>query len=262
MVVVAIAVYSGTVGSVGDTFGSTFTLVAEGSDSPIDVFFYHATLSSSGSDSIFVTFAGATQGGVYIYEVSGVTTVGAVYKAAGGDCYSPPCPASTESASFQSGAFLVSLVAGTDYTRQSVISTTAGANFALSPGSSGGMDGGNAEYATSGVSSPTDFPFTLLSSAYPWIEMGLALAPSGSTSSTTSTTTSTTSTTSTQVTSTTSSSTSTTAPPPQPGDVVTSLTLTATLGLGHRRHRREPILDARSPQSPGTLPTGRIPRPP
>ena len=42
VVVVAIAVYSGSVGSVGDTFGSTFTLVAEGSDSPIDVYIYYA----------------------------------------------------------------------------------------------------------------------------------------------------------------------------------------------------------------------------
>src|SRR5208283_2210904 len=241
VVVVAIAVYSGAVGSVGDTFGSTFTLVAEASDSPIDVFFYYATLSSSGSDAIFVTFTGATQGGVYIYEVSGVTTVGAVFEAAGGDCFTPPCSISSESASFQSGAFLVSMVAGTDYTRTSVVSTTPGAGFTLSPGSSGGTNGGNAEYATSGVSSPTYFPFTLSSPAYPWAEMGLALPPSGSTSSTTSTTTSTTastssttstttSTTSTQVTSTTSSSTSTTAPPPRSSDVVTSLTLTATEG--------------------------------
>jgi hypothetical protein len=156
VVVVAIAVYSGAVGSIGDTLGSTFTLVAEASDSPIDLFFYHATLSSSGSDAIFVTFAGATQGGVYIYEVSGVTTVGAVFKVGGGDCYyyPPSCSQNpqTESASFQSGAFLVSLVAGTDYTHTSVVSTTPGAGFTLSPGSSGGTNGGNAEYATSGVS--------------------------------------------------------------------------------------------------------------
>lgn len=219
VVVVAIAVYSGAVGSVADTFGSTFTLVAEASASPIDLFFYYATLSSSGSDAIFVTFAGATQGGVYIYEVSGVTTVGAVFEAGGGFCYplpyspSPPCPASTESASFQSGAFLVSLVAGTDYTLQSVVNTTAGTGFTLSPGSGGGMHGGDAEYAASGVSSPTDFPFTLTSPAYEgagWVEMGLALAPSGSTSSTTSTTTSTTSTSVTSSSSTTTSSSSTT----------------------------------------------------
>ena len=95
VVVVAIAVYSGSVGSVGDSFGSTFTLVAEASSSPIDVYIYDATLSSSGSDSIFVTFFGATQGGVYIYEVSGVTTVGAVFKVGGGDCY--PFPSSEPS---------------------------------------------------------------------------------------------------------------------------------------------------------------------
>ena len=44
--VVAVAVYSGSVGSVGDTLGSSFTLVAEASDSPIDLYFYYATLSS------------------------------------------------------------------------------------------------------------------------------------------------------------------------------------------------------------------------
>ena len=145
VVVVAIAVYSGSVGSVGDTLGSTFTLLAEVSGSPIDVWIYDATLSSSGLDSIFVSFFGATQGGVYIYEVSGVTTVGEVYEVGGGDCYyyPPPCSPepSTESASFQSGAFLVSLVAGTDYTHTSVVSTTAGTGFTLSPRSSGGTDG-------------------------------------------------------------------------------------------------------------------------
>jgi hypothetical protein len=215
VVVVTIAVYSGSVTSVGDILGSTFTLVAEGTISPMAVYIYDATLSSSGSDSVFVFFAGAIQGGVYAYEVSGVTTVGGVYEVAGGDCYYPPCSISTSSssASFQSGAFLVSMVG-----LPSLVNTTAGTGFTLSPGSSGGTFGGNAEYATSGVSSPTFFPFTLSSPAYPWAEMGLALPPSGSTSSTTSATTSTT------------TSTSSTAPPPPSGDEVTSLILTATSG--------------------------------
>ena len=113
VIVVMIAVVgSGLVTSVSDTLGSAFTIVAEGTVAPMNLYIYDATLSSSGSDSIFVSFAAATQGGVYVYEVSGVTTVGAVYTAGTDTCYPPPCSisTSTDSASFQSGAFLVSMV--------------------------------------------------------------------------------------------------------------------------------------------------------
>jgi len=107
---------SGSVDSVSDTLGTSFTLVVVGSISTsynsVNVYVYDATLSSSGSDSIFVSFAGVIEGGVYVYEVSGVTTAGAVYEGAGGECDPPPCSISTYStaASFQSGAFLVSMV--------------------------------------------------------------------------------------------------------------------------------------------------------
>jgi len=193
VIVVAIASYGGTVISVSDTLLSSFSLAVSFSNypNPMKTYIYYATLSSSGTDSVSVSmYFDNIQAGVYIYEVSGVTATGATTETGSGSCTSSPCTVATSSsATFQSGSFLLGVV-GTP----STITTTAGSGFTLSSGSSGGTFGGYAEYSTGGVSSPTNFLFSVASSSITWAEAGIALVPlsSTSTSSTSSTATSTT----------------------------------------------------------------------
>ena len=165
VIVVGVVIRGGTGGlnSVSDSKGSTFTQAATRGGS---VYIYVATLSSSGSDTVTVTFSGEwTEEVVYIYEVSGVTATGAGTGTGSGDGTSM----STSAVAFLSGAFLLGIIGTGSAT------TTAGAGFTLSPAPSGTAMS-HAEYSTSGVSSPTTFPATVAIETT-WVEVGVALNP-------------------------------------------------------------------------------------
>lgn len=164
VIVVGVVIQVGTVNSVSDSKDSTFTQAATRGGS---VYIYVATLSSSGSDTVTVTFSGAVppEEVVYIYEVSGVTTTGAGTGTGSGDGTSM----STSAVTFLSGAFLLGII-GTG-----CASATAGAGFTLSPAPAGTCMS-HAQYSTSGVSSPTTFPATVAFETT-WVEVGVAFKP-------------------------------------------------------------------------------------
>ena len=191
--VVVAAIASGdpspaTVASIGDSLGSSFTQAVSTSHDLQYAYIYYAVLSSSGPDTVTVTFSHdlSDENGMaylYIYEVSGVTTTDLATGAGSGDLPVPPSsgPISTSSTNFQSGAFLVAIMAN------NIISSDwgAGSGFQFSPGP---CDANNncdvlvrlskAEYSTSGVSPPTTFPATLSTTGNQggnWVEVGLAL---------------------------------------------------------------------------------------
>jgi hypothetical protein len=181
--VVLVGVFSGssisiTVGSVSDSLSSSFTQAVTSSNliggEFLYVYIYYATLSSSGSDQITVTFSSpptqySTVFYVFIYEVSGVTTTGATTGTGAGDY---GAPVSTTSTAFQSGAFLLGIIGN------NIMSTgvTPGSGFTLTPDDSASQILGisHVEYSTSGVSSPTTFPATF-SQSNRWVEAGIAL---------------------------------------------------------------------------------------
>jgi hypothetical protein len=182
--VVLVGVHSGssisiTVSSVSDSLGSSFTQAVMSSNligAFVYEYIYYATLSSSGSDQITVTFSSppteySTVFYVFIYEVSGVTTTGATTGTGAGDY---GVPVSTTPTTFQSGAFLLAILGN------SLMSTgvTAGSGFTLTPDDSASEILGiaHAQYSTSGVSSPTTFPATF-SQSNKWVEAGIALNP-------------------------------------------------------------------------------------
>jgi len=167
-VIVVGVVTDGTVDSVSDSKGSTFAQAVSATAYVKSVYIYVAPLSSSGSDTVTVTFSATedpSEEVVYIYEVSGVTTTGAGTGTGSGSGTSM----STSSVAFLSGAFLLGII-GTGS-----VSATAGAGFTLSPAPSG-TSKSHAEYATSGVSSPTTFPATVAVQT-DWVEVGVALNP-------------------------------------------------------------------------------------
>jgi hypothetical protein len=176
-----------TVASIGDSLGSSFTQAVSTSHDLQYAYIYYAVLSSSGPDTVTVTFSVDLSDGngmayLYIYEVSGVKTTGVAtgtgYGAFGDTDWHT---ISTSSTAFQSGAFLLAIMAN------SVISSEwgAGSGFQFSPGP---CDANNncdvfvrlskAEYSTSGVSPPTTFPATLRSGqGGDWVEAAIALSP-------------------------------------------------------------------------------------
>jgi hypothetical protein len=160
--------------SISDSFGSFFTQAVTRNDGGDEVTIYYATLSSSGADTVTAILPNTAGGGplghnLYIYEVSGVTTAGAATGSGAGSGTS----ISTSSVTFQSGAFLLSLI-GTENPARSV-TPGLGSGLTLSSDNSG-TDFSHAMYATSGVSSPTTFPATGASSGI-WAEAALALNP-------------------------------------------------------------------------------------
>jgi len=167
VIVVGVVIYGGTVNSVSDSKGSTLTQAVSATFGSSSVYIYVATLSSSGSDTVTVSFSPAgEEEDVYIYEVSGVTTTGAGTGTGSGT----GTLMSTSAVAFLSGAFLLGVMI-----TPSPRSVTAGAGFTLSPAPSLTYLS-YAEYATSGVSSPTTFPATV-SSLSAWVEVGVALNP-------------------------------------------------------------------------------------
>jgi len=170
-----------TVTSVGDSRGSSFTQAVYASHGDKYAYIYYAMLSSSGPDTVTVTFSSAPsiQNGaayLFIYEVSGVTTTG-IATATGSGTISSSGSITTSSTNFESGAFLVAIMAS------NIVSSdwVAGSSFQFSPTPNGDqfIRLSKGMYSTSGVFSPTNFPATLSRQGYSldWVEVGIALNP-------------------------------------------------------------------------------------
>jgi len=168
---VVVADASFALSSLADSLHSSFTqAVASVNAPPPTVYIYYATLSSSGADVVTATFSGAAPvQSVYIYEVSGVNTVGLVTATSSGvgTFISTSVPVS-----FQIGAFLLGIMGTNSFGG----TATAGPGFTLSTNNSGtGVT--YAQYSISGASSPTTFQATT-NSAVSWAEDAIALMPS------------------------------------------------------------------------------------
>jgi hypothetical protein len=159
-----------TVASVTDTLGSSFAQgIASTNTSPPIVYIYYATLSSSGSDIVTVSFSAVAPAQcVYLYEISSVTTVGVATATGSGTGTSI---STSSQASFQTGAFLLGVI-GTNSMHGSA---TAGSGFILSPDNSG-LGLAYAQYSISDASAQTSFEATTKSSVN-WVEDGIALQP-------------------------------------------------------------------------------------
>ena len=177
--------------SVTDSLGSSYTqAVATTIINPAPyqpaAAIYDANLASSGPDTVTVQFPTHSLASVYIFEVSGVTTTGATTGSGIGSTYPQ---VSTSPTYFQSGAFLFGMVGFYQCFGPGLAG--AGPGFTLvtenEPTLAVGMSG--AEYSTSGVSSPTNFPATQSTScvelADVWAEVGIALNPLITTTTTT-----------------------------------------------------------------------------
>ena len=161
-----------------DTRGSAFTLAVTKTDKQGDVAaIYTATLSSSGAETVTVTFTNTRSPdfniyAVYVYEVAGVTTKGPL-KGTGRS--STGSFHTSKAVSFSAGSFLLGVI----YYSNTGSKCKAGTGFTLSPGTNSCVYGGEsmAEYSTGGVSSPTNFPASS-NGVGPWAEAGIALKPS------------------------------------------------------------------------------------
>jgi hypothetical protein len=156
-----------TLVSISDTLHSTFTQAVQNNNGGKDfVYIYYATLVSSGSDTITVTFPGNVGGqNLYIYEVSGVTTTGV----ATGIGQGVGTSAATTSTSFQGGAFLLGIVA----VDSGGNTWTAGTGFTPSTDNTGHQFS-FAEWSDPPLS-PTTFQAGLRLNV--WAEVGIALNP-------------------------------------------------------------------------------------
>lgn len=149
------------ISSVADTRGTSFTSPAstECSSSGVCVGIWYGTLSSSGSDTVTVTYP-VSPGNkyptdIYLYEVSGITTTGATASVG----TSTSSSMATGGSSFSSQGFAVSVGGIYGYGE----SITPGSNFALEPFPAGGLFAVS-QFSTSGLTSPTTFPIALGSS--------------------------------------------------------------------------------------------------
>lgn len=144
----------------------------------VSVYVYDATLSTSGTDAVTVTFnyGSGYIADVYIYEISGVTTAGAVTASgsSSGNSAFVIATATLMSVPFQTGAFLLGMIE----VNSNPLPVTAGQGFTLSPDSNRYS---HPEYSTAGVSSPTNFPATYggggNGGTTHWAEVGIALNP-------------------------------------------------------------------------------------
>ena len=155
---------------VGDTLGSSYSLQTTAAGPSYVASIYTTTLSSSGSDQIWLD---CNPGGsniilnLYVYELTGVTLA----SPAKGTGTGTGTAASTSSVGYAAGSFLVGIVAD-----NLGGPATAGSGFTLSSEASGTGTSG-AEYAIAGASSSSSsFPVTL-SSSVSWSEVSLAIAP-------------------------------------------------------------------------------------
>ncbi len=164
--------------TVTDTLGSSFTEAAYVCNTPAVlqcVGVYYASALTGGADTVSVNYASSgvpLVSDIFVYEVSGVTTSGATASTG----FAQGTSVSTAPNSFASLGFVVSAMNSLGTT-----SYAPGAGFTASTPSSGSMQG-YAEYALSGVTSPTSFPATIGNNNY-WAAAGLslelAMAPPG-----------------------------------------------------------------------------------
>jgi hypothetical protein len=168
VIVVGVVTYDATVTSVIDSLSPPFTqAITSFNGGNGRAYICYATLSSSGPDTITVAFnPAASIGNVYTYEASGVTTSGAATASGSSPSQLSTSISTSSSVPFQIGAFLLGVTIIPDEL------FTPGAGFTLSP-QFAGQDSA-AQYSTSGVSSPTNFPASI---ATTWAEAGIALNP-------------------------------------------------------------------------------------
>jgi hypothetical protein len=173
VIAVGVVVADASVGlsSLSDSLGSSFTQAVTSTNAPppiVDI--YCATLPASGAEVVTATFsAAAPVESVYIYEISGVTTVGLATATGSGTGTSI---STSSSVSFQTGAFLLAIIGTNSFGG----TATAGTGFTLSTNNSGkGIT--YAEYSVSGVPAPTSFQATI-NSAVGWAEDAIVLMPS------------------------------------------------------------------------------------
>jgi len=143
-------------------------------------YIYYAMLSSSGPDTVTVTFTSdlSDYNGfayLFIYEVSGVKTTGVATATGSGTISGFSGPISTSSTNFESGAFLVAIMATNILSSNWVAGS--GFQFSPTPNTDQFIRLSKAMYSTSGVSSPTNFPasFSSVSPNPDWVEAGIAL---------------------------------------------------------------------------------------
>jgi hypothetical protein len=156
--------------SVVDTVGFSYSLQAAMGGPSFDAGIYTATVSSSGTDGIWLVCGGVSGSNlvlnIYVYELAGVTLASAMTGTGSGT----GTAVSTSSVSYAAGSFLVGVVADNFGG-----SATAGHGFTLSAEASGtGVSG--AEFETAGAAGSSSFPATLASSVQ-WAEAAIALSP-------------------------------------------------------------------------------------
>ncbi|MDG6906301.1 MAG: hypothetical protein JRN20_11005 [Nitrososphaerota archaeon] len=172
VVVVGIDSSASPVTGVSDSLGTSYVQAISSQNTGNVAVIFDGTLATSGVDTITVYFSAIPSGAdLYIYEIGGAATTGV--SASGGG--TGTLVSTSTSVSFQSNVFLLGIVS----TNSSV---AEGTGFTSIAGSAG-----IAQYAVAGVSSPTDFPATLSSSAN-WAEAAIALDPAATTTVTSSAT--------------------------------------------------------------------------
>lgn len=163
---------AGTVMTISDTLGSTFIQAVSviGVQTVPIIFIYYATAPSSGADTVSVTFTSlTTHHNLYLYEVAGVLTTPAGTATGTNPAGTATASMSTStSVSFQAGAFLLGVAASNNGGP-----ATQGSGFTLSSDKSGSDILNAGEWATSGVSSPTNFPMASPQLTN-WAEAGIA----------------------------------------------------------------------------------------
>lgn len=179
VLVVAIAsfVFNPSASGVTDTFGSSFSQAAFICDPHADLQcaqIDYATAASSGVDTITVTYPGTPfVSDIFVYELSGVKTTG-VATGTGNAPAGGSTAVSVSPLSFTNLGFIVGVVNTLGSNGYS-----PGPSFTASPPSSGSSQG-FAEYAVSGISSPSTVPATF-SSPGDWasaaLELNLAASP-------------------------------------------------------------------------------------
>lgn len=139
--------------SLTDTQGNTFHLLGScGVTTNIQSCIYYASPSSAAADTLNLTATLSSAGNIFIFEVSGVTATGASSNSAGTTCGSNPFTYSVPSTTFSGTPFLLSIVAA-DQSPGTPLTQTTGFTQGTSAQAS------TVEYAASGISSPTTFPW-------------------------------------------------------------------------------------------------------
>jgi hypothetical protein len=153
---------------ISDTLGSSYSTLGSNAVTGLEVVVYATTLGSGGSDKITVSDSSGLSTGIWLtaFELIGVTTTGAT--SATGSGTGTGSISTSQSLSFQSGAFLLGLMSCDSCT------FSQGTGFS---GFSQPVVSYAYEYATSGVSSPTDFPASFSSVSEHWEEVGVQLPP-------------------------------------------------------------------------------------